>query len=476
MKLSKSSRRTILAVLAVFAISLQPFSRAHAAPETGLEDKTAPKKTSAEAAPVTAAQQTEASEFPDEPSYPTGSDALMQKQSKMRPAELPPAIQQLLEAPVRGFEGAEKRVALTGRPQVLLEPERAGFERYYNEGRGFKINDYLSLSGRVELVEDFIPIDSLILASNEQRIRGLNNLELEDSLTDDEIRTSYTRAEAGTAILKFRDDLPLLRFTYDYRQVYRAFDDELIAFKELRQTSYENFIEYRIPYKLPVLGDWTVNAGYSRILVRTPGNSSGNELRNKWTFINAFQIDKEREMVFQYEYFHGKHVDAPFILKPDQHFFLVQWRQRFPDWRLYSVTNYSATRLAFKPDVALFTKHEVFQEFNKDLLPHLRASNRTTFLYDKVANSNFNPDKVYATAFVNRLKISYEFIPSIDESFIYQQSWGLSTAEFDNSLFALETEIFKPGLLRTSVGYFIQRYYNSSKTVNGIQFRAFVFQ
>ena len=86
------------------------------------------------------------------------------------------------------------------------------------------------------------------------------------------------------------------------------------------------------------------------------------------------------------------------------------------------------------------------------------------------------PQYRIATDLINRLKISYEFIPSIDESFIYQQSWGLSTAEFDNSLFALETEIFKPGLIRTSVGYFIQRYYNSSKTVNGIQFRAFLFQ
>ena len=403
-------------------------------------------------------------------------EELVSKKSKLKPAELPPAIQNLLMGPIAPFKGVEKRVELTGRPQVLVAPERAGFRRYYEEGRGFKVTDFLSFSGRVELVDDFLPIDSLILASNEQRIRGLNHLEVEDTLTDDEIRTSYTRAEAGTAIMKFKDDWPVLRFTYDFRQVYRGFDENLNGFKELDTETYENFIEYTIPYKLPILGTWTLNAGYDRIHMRAPHNVNASEQRNKWIFNNAFQIDKEREIFFGYEYFVGKHEDAPFILKPDQHFWQFQWRQRFPDWRLFSVTNYSVTRELFSPDVALFAKHEIFQEFNKDITQKLRISQRTTFIYSKVANSNFNPSKVYASAFVGRLKISYEIIESLDQSFIYQQSWGLSTAEFDNSLFQLETEIFKPGLLRTSVGYFIQRYYNSSKTLNGIQFKAFLFQ
>ncbi len=400
----------------------------------------------------------------------------VQKQSQLKPAELPPAIQQILMAPSAPVQAVAKRVETGGRPQVLTTAERAGFKRYYEEGRGFKVTDFLSLSGRVELVEDFIPIDSLILASNEQRIRGLDHLEIEDTLTDEEIRVSYTRAEAGTAILKFKDNWPVLRFTYDFRQVYRAFDEDLNAFKELDQETYEHFIEYTVPYKLPVLGTWTVNAGYDRVLLRSPNNQFADEQRNKWIFNNGFQIDKEREIFFAYEYFKGKHEDTPFILKPDQHYWQFQWRQRFPDWRLFSVTNYSVTRELFNPDVALFAKHEIFQEFNKDFTDKFRASERTTFYYDKVANSNFNPDKVYASAFVERIKFSYEIIPSLDQSFIFQQSWGLSTAEFDSSLFQVETEIFKPGLLRTSVGYFIQRYYNTSKTVNGIQFRAFLFQ
>ncbi len=399
---------------------------------------------------------------------------LVQKESQLKRADLPPAIEQLVEGPLE--KAIVERVDTGGRPEVLVAPERAGFKRYYQEGRGFKVNDFLSLSARVEIFEDFVPIDSLILAQEEQRIRGLNRLEFEDTLTDLEIRNSFIRAEAATAILKLNDQFPVLRFTYDYRQEYRVFDELLNAFKELRKTTYENFIEYRMPFKLPILGVWTLNAGYSRIHLRSHDNFNANDNRNKWTFNNAFQIDKERELFFAYEYFVGKQMDAPFILKPDQHFFQTQWRRRFADLRLFSVTNYSATRELFSPDVALYQKHEIFEELNKDFTARLRGTWRTTFITSKVANSNFFPSKVWANAFSGRVKVSYEIFPSIDVSGIFQQSWGLTTAEYDNSLWQFETELFKPGLIRVSYGYFIQRYYNSDKTENGIQFKAFVFQ
>ncbi len=477
--------RTILAVLTVFAIFLLPFPAVlHAASETAIPVHSADKQDSS-VAPATSASPTP-TQTPSASSGTAGAvditppveGHLIQKASSLKPAELPEAIKNILELPGKDMQTLvdKGRVVPTGRPEVLVSGERAGFQRYYEEGRGFKVTDIFSISGRVELVEDDIPIDSLMLAAKEKELRNLVNMGLPETMTDTEIRNSYTRAVGATVIAKFKDDWPVLRYTMDHRQSFRAYDDELNEFKDFRQTTMEYFIEYAIPYKLPLLGRWILNAGYSRINQRGWNNRASDEKRNKWTFNNAFQIDKEREIFFGYEYFVGKHTKAPWMLKPDQHLFAFQWRQRFPDWRLFSVTNYTATRENFNPDVAQYTKHEIFQEFNKDITQRLRTTQRTTFIQSKVANSNFIPSKVSANGIVGSLKLSYEIFKDIDVSATYQQSWGLTMSLYDNCLFQWDLAIFKPGLLRTSFGVYVARYYNACKTESGIQFKSFLFQ
>jgi len=380
------------------------------------------------------------------------------------------------------------------RPEILVKPERAGYKRFYEQGLGFKVTDFLSVSSRVELFEEPIPVESLIFGLYqkawytkpwpESNIHLVDKWNKQDAQAD--VRHSYTRAYAWQAILRLHPALPLLRYTYDRRDLLNYFDPTINGFKLLMQETHEAFAEYAVPFRVPVLGKIVFNPGFQRIRFHGRGNPYASENRDKYLFHFLFKHADNYQTFFGYEYFNGKVQNTPWIMKPNQQHFMVEERIWIPKQKLSIIPGWYYSHQHWRPDPAVFWLHETFCEFNKDFTDKLRATQRTDLRWGQLEHEPdssvdwqaivYQPPRIKAQSLKESLKVSYEIIKDIDVSAGVNYSTGLKYTYFDNVGGLWEIELFKPGLIRVRFGYFYNLYYHLQTHAEGFQFRAYMFQ
>jgi len=378
--------------------------------------------------------------------------------------------------------------------EIEVRPERTGFERYYEQGLGFKVTDFLSASARVELFEEPIPVESLMLNLFQTAWYTKPWPETDVHMADkwsksdarNAVRHAYTRSYAYTTILKLHPKLPLVRYTYDRRDLLNIYDPYINGFKLLMQETHEVFLEYGVPYKVPLLGNIVMNPGYQRIRFHARGNPYGSEYRNKGLFHFLFKHSDNYQTFFGYEYFSGKAMNTPWIMKPNQQHWKLEERMWFPKEKLSIIPGWYFTHEHWRPDPAVFWMHETFVELNKDFTDKWRATHRTDLRWNQLEHEPnlsidweddiYAPPRIKAQSLKDQLKVSYEIIKDVDVTAGINWSTGLGYTYFDNIGGTWEIELFKPGLIRVRFGYFHNIYYRLQTHAEGWQFRFFAFQ
>ncbi|MFC2149813.1 hypothetical protein ACFLQ8_03830, partial [Candidatus Auribacterota bacterium] len=385
------------------------------------------------------------------------------------------------------------------RPEIVSQPERVGFQRYYGEGLGFKVTDFLSVSSRVEIYEEPVPVESYIFALYQKAWFTKPWPETQTHLVDKwrksdqkaDVRHSFTRAYSWQAILKTHPKLPIVRYTYDRRDMLGVFDEIINGFKLLMQETHEVVLEYAFPFKFPYLGNLVINPGYQRIRLHGRGNPLASEYRDRYLFHWLFKhVQKHPTYNFNtfmaYEYYEGKAVNTPWIMKPESQHFKVEERMYFPKIKLSVIPGYYYTRINYRPDPSHFILHETFLELNHDFSDKWRATQRLDVKWGEVEHlpssavvwekDVYQPPRIKAQSLRETFKVSYEIIPSVELIGGINWSTGLKYIHYDNIGGTAEIQLFKPGLLRIRFGYFYNRYYHLDTQAEGIQFRAFMFQ
>lgn len=387
-------------------------------------------------------------------------------EKKLEPsAEEPAPIADEPEPPVEQEFVEEEETPREPKREILTSEKRAGFDKYYREGSGLKIAKYVGFQSYVELVEVPRPIESLTL---DARYRNLTSKEQFESILTPE----YTRAYGGHLVFDYKD-WPRLRTTYDYRTTLHQFQAQF-GFKDFTEKSASVDLTYPLP-RLKYLGQITVNPWYTRKMVVSNGDANSEEKRNEYIVNMTIAPSETIELFGQIDKYEGKHITTPWISKPKNYIYKTELRLRFPEYKFRLTPGYYSTRTKYYPSTEVYTKQEIFVDAGLDFTPKLRGSMRPELFLVRADSGAFGKDNVEAQVFNLKNKVSYELFEDFDVSAGFDFSKGFGLHEFDNYSIIGEVGLFKPGLLRWTLGLRHTEFYDLGEPMETVYLRVFAF-
>ena len=350
------------------------------------------------------------------------------------------------------------------RPEILTEVKRAGFHPLYKEGIGFQPIRGLGFSGRTEIFEEPIPVEALILDS-----KVLNFSEL--SQFHRSILPLFTRSAAGRVVMDY-EPLPRLTYEYDAREILHQYQTKF-NFKDIELQTHAFNALYSFP-RIPLLGTLTINPWYKRVLQRSTEDVGSYENRNELIANFSLRPSETMEYFFQ---FGGYSADKTRMIGSSKlRLYQGQLRLSFPTLRLFAIPSFEYSITDFGPSGDQFTKRDMFVDWGMDLTKRLRASSKEQLILTELSQATQIPSNPSTQVFNTLNTLSYELFKDFDVSLGLDHSRGMGYSNFNNIGLRAEMELFKPGLIRSKLGYEWVSYYNISDSLSLLYWRFFLFQ
>lgn len=354
--------------------------------------------------------------------------------------------------------------------EIIIEPVRAGFERYYWEGEGFKVTDWLGLAARMEIYEEPNPLDDYILEAKELgRTTKSQRAEM--------IMPLFTRAFAGRVVLAYKN-WPRLDYTFDTREILHEFEIKY-GIKDQDWQTHEFALHYTFP-RIEPIGILTLNPVYKRISLSSKDDVNTAQDRDEYILNIGWIPIPDLEIFGQVDYYEAKKLNTTWVDKPEQRLYRFELRKNFPQYKLKIVPGYSYSKTEYLPEPDTFTKQEIYLDIGKDFTDRLRGASKLEVILsesDWPGGSSLDPNLLSADAEVFNLenKLSYELFKDFDTSVELNYSHGFDFSAFDNIGLLGEVEFFRPGFLRTSLGCEYINYYNLDEDLWLLYFKAHLF-
>jgi len=362
-----------------------------------------------------------------------------------------------------GSEGARSPTAHSRR-EVLTATTRAGFQRLYQEGIGFQPIRGLGLSARTEIFEEPDPVESLVLDA-----KVLNFSEISQFRRS--VLPLFTRSAAGRVVLDY-EPLPRLTYEYDARETLHQFQTKF-AFKDIDLQTHAVNALYSFP-NVPPFGTLTVNPWYKRVLQSSDHDLGAHEHRDELILNLSLQPTQNLEYFFQFDAYDA---DKTRTLGGSKlKLYKGQVRMRFPGIKLFVIPSYEYSVTDFDPSDDEFTKRDLFVDWGIDLSKRWRASSKEQWIFTELSQAGKTPSNPDTQVFNTVNTLSYEWFKDFDASVGLDYSKAAGMSEFNNVGLRFEVELFKPGVIRTKVGYEWLSYYNISDSLSLIYWKLFVFQ
>ena len=362
--------------------------------------------------------------------------------------------------------GLEQAVAPveSGRPEILGEGKRAGFQRLYKEGVGFQPVRGLGFSARTEIYEEPNPVDDYILEAK-----------IENWDSETEFRRSitplFTRSWAARMVADY-EPWPRLTYEFDKRDILHELEARF-AVKDRRLETHAFNALYTFP-RIPLLGALTVNPWYKRVFQEADDDAGSFEDKDELIANFSLQPTENLEYFFQY--------DAAQIAKTkvaggsNVSLFKGQIRMRFPRWKLFVIPSYEYSDTDYDPSDDELVKRDFFIDWGFDVTKRLRASSKEQFISLGLTRAGSSPSNPEARTFSTFNTLSYELFKDFDLSLGADYSRGIGMNAYDNFGLRTEMELFKPGIIRAKLGYEWLTYYNIHDDLSLLYLRIFLFQ
>jgi len=368
------------------------------------------------------------------------------------PAKMPLGVERLV-SPAEG-----------GRPEILSETKRAGFQKLYKEGIGLQPIRGLGFSARTEIYDEPNPVDDFIL---ETKILNFEEI----SQFRRSILPLFTRSWAWRAVADY-EPFPRLTYEYDERDVYHEFQTRY-GFKDRHLRTHAVNVLYSLP-RMPLVGLITVNPWYKRVLQDSDQDLGTYEHRDELIMNLSMQPSENVEYFFQYDTYQADKTRT--IGGSKLQLFKGQVRLRFPQWKFFAIPSYEYSSTTFDPSDDEFSKRDFFVDWGIDLARRLRASSKEEWIYTKLSQGGQSPSNPDAQTFTTFNTLSYELFKDFDLSLGVDYSKGLGYSNFNNVGLRAEMELFKPGIVRAKLGYEWLSYYNIQDDLSLLYLRFFLFQ
>lgn len=350
--------------------------------------------------------------------------------------------------------------------ELRIEAERAGFERYYVQGEGFKVTDFLGIAASTEIVEEPKRIDDmvLILGQEFENFRGY---------TEDHLRAMtrplFTRSIAGQAILRYKD-FPRLKYTYEEKDVLIEYINKDVNIWKINE--FDLLYGFSLFEKDNFL---TLNPIYKRITIVNEDTAFKFENINQYLFQYSLKPLDNFEIFGQQTYETNKNVRNPTPSKNKTRYSRLELRKNFPEQKLGVTLGWYHGETKWMPADTLQVKNELYTELGKDLTYKWKGRIRLEYDIDelqRVSNSHINSD-----VFRFENKLSYYLTEYLFVSFGMDFSDDLSSInEFDNLKPFIELEYYRYGFLRWVLGYRHTEYLNFDQRLDMIYSKLFLFR
>lgn len=371
-----------------------------------------------------------------------------------------------LSDPVISRLGLEQAVTPpeSGRPEILDVTKRAGFQKLYKEGIGFQPFRGFGISGRTEIFEEPNPVDALVLDAKRLNFNELS--QFRRSLTP-----LFTRS-AATRLIADYEPFPRLTYEYDARTTLHQFETRF-AFKDIDIQTHAFNALYSFP-KIPLLGTLTVNPWYKRVLQSSHFDVGSYEHRDELIANFSLQPTENIEYFFQYDTYDARKTRT--VGGSKLQLFKAQVRLRFPKLKVFAIPSVEYSDTTFDPSDDEFIKKTLFVDWGADLLPRLRFGSKQEWVFSEVTQAGSTPSNPTAEAFNWTNTLSYELFKDFDVSLGLDHGRNPGYNNFNNIGLRGEIELFKPGLIRSKLGYEWVSYYNISGDLHLLFWRFFLFQ
>ncbi len=352
----------------------------------------------------------------------------------------------------------------TDRPEILEAGKRAGYQRLYKEGIGFQPIRGLGFSGRTEIYEEPNPVEDYVLETNILNFQEISQLRRS-------IVPLFTRSAAARVVADYE---PLPRFTYEYdaRETLNEFTTRY-GFKDIdRQTHAVNAL-YSFP-KISGVGQLTVNPWYKRVLQSSDHDLGSYEHRDEFILNTTLQPTENIEYFFQFDTFDADKTRSLGASKLK--LYKGQVRLRVPSLKLFLIPSFEYSETDYDPSDDEFIKRDMFVDWGMDLTKRLRFSSKEQIVLAETVQPGKIPSNPDAEVYNTFNTLSYELFRDFDVSFGVDYSRAAGMNSFNNVGLRAEMELFKPGLIRSKLGYEWLSYYNISEDLSLLYWRFFLFQ
>ena len=153
-----------------------------------------------------------------------------------------------------------------------------------------------------------------------------------------------------------------------------------------------------------------------------------------------------------------------------------QVRLRVPSLKLFAIPSFEYSDTNFDPSDDEFVKKDLFVDWGFDITKRWRASSKEQLIFTELSQPGKMPSNPDTQVFNTFNKFSYELFKDFDVSFGVDYSKAAGMNSFDNIGLRAEVELFKPGLIRSRVGYEWHSYYNIDDDLSILYWRFFLFQ
>jgi len=220
---------------------------------------------------------------------------------------------------------------------------------------------------------------------------------------------------------------------------------------------------------------WTINPIYKRVRLDSHDDPNTKEHRDELIFQTTLLPIETLEVFFKYDTYEGDKKNAPYTLHPTHHLFRGEVRTRIPSLRLSLTPMVEYAEDHYKPDSTELITRKAFVDIGFDLTKKLHLSYKPEFVYLTDIDPDANPSHVHAKAMYFHHKATYELFKNIDVTMGSDYARGIQMNAFNSwSLFG-EVTLFKPGIVRSTLGYSYTGYYNIGDGISSVYWKFFLF-
>lgn len=445
----------------------------------------------------------------------------------------PPA--ELIEhtsAPDKPITDKSSLVGLEGKPETIRilkesDIDRIGADAAYEEFAGLRFAKYFTVGQEVHIYQEAKPIDSYILDAWDMRVVAQTNAAYDKGEAHkrpvefrSQIVPQFTRNYRTQFTISDPDDLEgQVRYTLDYRDIYKQY------YPVFPNLQVERWLQHEVMFihakQVPGC-EWyyTANIGYrfANIVVKEEALTqppwqhtyhASDEQRHYFLSNIALAPTDRFEWFGQFEYFMSRHprisnqlglranAGWPFLgtaweSKPDHFYYNTEFRFKSVDKKTVVIPRFSYSIDRYFPFRDIFEKYEMAVDVGHDFTKKLKAKTRIQYVIalNNATDNNIptwngnapvgqermpNPHKTCATWVGTENRVSYNFWDKWYAKSGVDFAAGTNMSDFDNWATMLGMEYYNPGLLRASVEWHTNYYYNINDHLNTLQFRFWIF-